>query len=101
MTRRRLLLLGIVAALLGALTLGSCSKPAAQIPVPNVVGRQYPAAESMLQSAGLKYRIETTEHNLGLHPHPIHSVISQQPRAGARVEPGTIVTFVVEGHINH
>jgi beta-lactam-binding protein with PASTA domain len=55
----------------------------------------------MLQSAGLKYRIETTEHNLGLHPHPIHSVISQQPRAGARVEPGTIVTFVVEGHINH
>ena len=97
------MVLGVVMLLVAAFGAGwfaHRSNPATRVPVPGVPGKQYGAAEYILRADGFKYRIETTGHNTGVNPRPLHSVISERPGVGALVQPGTTITLVVEGAIN-
>lgn len=61
------------------------------VQVPNVVGQELPVAERILRDAGFEIEVETAEDDEVLE----NRVISQDPEAGADLEPGGTVTLVV------
>jgi eukaryotic-like serine/threonine-protein kinase len=66
---------------------------AAQVNVPNVVGKDVNAATSLLQSSQYKFTIAT--NNVASDTVPLNQVISQDPAAGAQAAQGSTVTLTV------
>jgi beta-lactam-binding protein with PASTA domain len=65
-----------------------------QVSVPSVVGESQSHAQTKLTNDGLRYLIEKV-HRSTSSPPPDGTVISQDPRASARVDRGTEVKIVV------
>jgi hypothetical protein len=63
-----------------------------RIEVPDVVGKRLERARRILRDAGLRVEVHRVESD-----EPRGRVISQRPRAGHRVAPGTIVALRVSG----
>ena len=66
---------------------------AAQVNVPNVVGKDVNAASSLLQSSQYKFTVAT--NNVASDTVPLNQVISQDPPAGAQAAQGSTVTLTV------
>ena len=66
---------------------------AAQVNVPNVVGKEVNAASSLLQSSQYKFTVAT--NNVASDTVAANQVISQDPAAGARASQGSTVTLTV------
>jgi beta-lactam-binding protein with PASTA domain len=67
-----------------------------QTSVPVVIGFNYNTAEMKLRDANLNMRVLATRHGLALEP---GLVIEQTPRAGERVDCGTVIGLTISGEV--
>jgi len=70
---------------------GGAAVPVARVAVPNLVGRDAPAAAELLAKAKLGQGAVTTKKDAAKRG----QVIAQSPRAGTQVAPGTAVSLVL------
>lgn len=99
-SRRPVIARALAAALLlGAATAlfftSSSPPPYGQIRVTSVTGEPSSDAESVLRRLGFGFTVAYETHSPA-HPPPQGTVMAQDPRAGVRVVPGTIVTLLLQ-----
>jgi beta-lactam-binding protein with PASTA domain len=88
-TRNRLIVLGVLLALLLGVLAFALTRPA-QVLVPTVIGKSQAQAESILRNAGFDVAVTSVPSD-----NPRGTVLEEDPTAGSRVDDGSTVTITV------